>query len=145
MVRWGHGGTWRKKLMRLAALMGKYPAELRADFRQYYHVSADSIGHTVSIAEAADLAAMLPLRSRCMSAVDQRLSWDAEHYLLARIADTLSYFFWSTTVDGMNGRNQPECVMRPGEMRKTEAKGEGKTVEECREILHRKRVTENGN
>ncbi|WP_423240872.1 DUF5361 domain-containing protein [Eubacterium limosum] len=61
-----------------------------------------------------------------------------EHHLLARIADTLSYFFWSTTVDGMNGRNQPEC-------RKTEAKGEGKTVEECQEILHRKRVTENGN
>lgn len=139
------GGIRRKKLIWLATFMGRYPAELRADFRQYYHISADNIGRTVSITEAADLAAMLPLRSRCMSAVDQRLSWDVEHHLLARIADTLSYFFWSTTVDGMNGRNQPECVMRPGEMRKTEAKGEGKTVEECREILHRKRVTENGN
>ena len=89
--------------MWLAALRGKYPAELRADFRQYYHVSADDIGNGISVAEAADLAAMLPVRSRCMSVENPELSWDVDHYLLAKMSDTLAYLFWINTKDGADG------------------------------------------
>ena len=130
--------------MWLAFLRAKYLAEMRADFRQYYHICADDIGKSISVSEAADLAAMLPLRSRCMSAENPRLSWDVEHYLLANIADTLSYFFWSTTKDGADGRNRPDLIERPGELLRVETKGKGRTIEECNEILNRKRVNEDG-
>lgn len=131
--------------MWLAALRGKYPAELRADFRQYYHVSADDIGSGISVAEAADLAAMLPVRSRCMSAEKPELSWDIDHYLLAKISDTLAYFFWCNTKDGVKGINRPNMIERPGQESKTEQGRTSLTIEECSEILSRKRVDLNGN
>ena len=135
--------------MWLAALRGKYPAELRADFRQYYHVSADDIGNGISVAEAADLAAMLPVRSRCMSAEKPELSWDVDHYLLAKMSDTLAYLFWLNTEDGVEGVNRPSLIPRPGDTNPSEPESEPErqrlTVDECAEILSRKRVDLNGN
>lgn len=130
--------------MWLAALRGKHPAELRADFRQYYNVSADAIGREVSVAEAADLAAMLPVRSRCMSAEKPELSWDVEHYLLAKMSDTLAYLFWLNTKDGVDGINRPQLVPRPGETVHKASEKKRLTVDECAEILSRKRVDLNG-
>ena len=131
--------------MWLAALRGKYPAELRADFRQYYHVSADDIGSGISVAEAADLAAMLPVRSRCMSVENPELSWDVDHYLLAKMSDTLAYLFWINTKDGADGVNRPELVPRPGDTTTEVQEKKRLTVDECAEILSRKRVDLNGN
>lgn len=125
--------------MWLATLLGKYRAELRADFRQYYHLCADDIGCTISISEAADLAAMLPLRSRCMSAIDPRLSWGDEEHILANIADTLACFFWSTTEDAIKGLNKPPPTARPGNEVSQTSKGKSYSIEECKEILNRKR------
>lgn len=126
--------------MWLAALMGEHPAELRADFRQYYHVSADEIGNSLSVSEAADLAAMLPLRSRCLNAVNPSTSWDIEHHLLADIADTLAYFFWSTTQDAVKGTNKPIPKVRPGADLLSASGSKGYTVDECTEILNKKRT-----
>ena len=131
--------------MWLAALRGKHPAELRADFRQYYNISADAIGREVSVAEAADLAAMLPVRSRCMSAEKPELSWDVEHYLLAKMSDTLAYLFWLNTKDGVDGINRPQLVPRPGDTIQEVPEKKRLTVDECAEILSRKRVDLNGN
>ena len=132
--------------MWLAALRGKHPAELRADFRQYYNVSADAIGREVSVAEAADLAAMLPVRSRCMSAVRPELSWDIEDYLLAKMCDTLAYLFWINTKDGADGVNRPSLVVRPGGANGAIQEDRPRlTVDECAEILSRKRGDLNGN
>lgn len=130
--------------MWLAALRGKYPAELRADFRQYYHVSADDIGNGISVSEAADLAAMLPVRSRCMSVENPELSWDVDHYLLAKMSDTLAYLFWLNTKDGVDGINRPQLVPRPGETVHKASEKKRLTVDECAEILNRKRVDLNG-
>ena len=131
--------------MWLAALRGKYPAELRADFRQYYHVSADDIGNGISVAEAADLAAMLPVRSRCMSVENPELSWDVDHYLLAKMSDALAYLFWINTKDGADGVNRPKLVQRPGDTTAEVQEKKRLTVDECAEILSRKRVDLNGN
>ena len=131
--------------MWLAALRGKYPAELRADFRQYYHVSADDIGNGISVTEAADLAAMLPVRSRCMSVENPELSWDVDHYLLAKMSDTLAYLFWINTKDGADGVNRPKLVQRPGDTTTEVQEKKRLTVDECAEILSRKRVDLNGN
>lgn len=131
--------------MWLAALRGKYPAELRADFRQYYHVSADDIGNGISVAEAADLAAMLPVRSRCMSVENPELSWDVDHYLLAKMSDTLAYLLWINTKDGADGVNRPKLVQRPGDTTTEVQEKKRLTVDECAEILSRKRVDLNGN
>lgn len=131
--------------MWLAALRGKYPAELRADFRQYYNVSADAIGREVSVAEAADLAAMLPVRSRCMSVENPELSWDVDHYLLAKMSDTLAYLLWINTKDGADGVNRPKLVQRPGDTTTEVQEKKRLTVDECAEILSRKRVDLNGN
>jgi len=123
--------------------MGKNKAELRADFRQFYQVSADEIGRTLSVEEAADLAAMLPPQSRCMVVLNMQNTWGTDEYLLAYIANTLAYFFWSTTEDGAHGRKKPHTIYPPG-MAPKKKKIKSMTIEACDAFLKRKRVKTDG-
>ncbi len=61
-------------------------------------------------AYVADLAAQLPAQSRTVVAVDPRARWDEQAYLLALIADNLSFLRYEQA--GGKGR-KPRQVERP--------------------------------
>lgn len=123
--------------------MARNLAELRADFRQFYGISADDIGICYSVSEAADLAVMLPRESRCAGAYRKENAWATEHYLLAHIANTLDLFVWA-----MSGSktDKPELIYPPGTKKADGKKKETivLTKEEYMEKLKRKRVDING-
>ncbi len=58
----------------------------------------------------ADLATQLPAQSRTVVAIDPRARWDEQAYLLALIADNLSYLRYEQA--GGKGR-KPKQVERP--------------------------------
>lgn len=83
--------------------IGKAETELICDFAETYHIydyQALPCGY------AAALASGLGIDSR----VRRKLSGaktDQQTYLLACIADRLSYLVWFQTKDGQKGRNRP--------------------------------------
>lgn len=93
--------------------MREYRAELTADFRQYYGLSLQHAGIAYPIREAADLAVMLPRKSRTYSAIDPAYSWDDSEYMLMLIANDVANVLWLNTKDGENGTNRPKPIKPP--------------------------------
>lgn len=115
-----------KKLIFLASARRLHLAELRADFRRYYHVPYGEVERSSPV-EAADLAFFLPLGSCLKSAIDPALSWTRAEALSAAAVNALA---------ALCGCKGP--VVRVPEMRKSAPAG-GKTVGEVAEILSRPR------
>ncbi len=113
------------------------PAELRADFRQFYGVGLGELGRSLPVSEAADLAACLPAGSRCAAPEGQAWGWDDTRWLLARIEYGLRVLAWHNTEDGRKGRNPPRMVA-PGPGRGG-GEPEGVTSGELDDLLKRRR------
>ena len=91
----------------LARLLRSHREELRADFQQYYGLNIDGMGDEYTFLHAADLAAQLPVGSRCMGILDPNLKWGDDTRLLALIEYWLHGIVWSMTKDAKNKRNEP--------------------------------------
>lgn len=115
-----------KKLIFLASARRLYAAELRADFRRYYHVSYGEVERSSPV-EAADLAFLLPLGSCLKSAIDPALSWTRAEALAAATVNMLG---------ALCGHKGP--VVRVPEVRRA-ATTPGRTVGEVAELLSRPR------
>lgn len=130
--------------MSLVRLVGEYRAQLRADFRQYYGCSFDTILKE-SVIETADLAVMLPSGSRTMASISPEYAWGQDTYLLAEIANSLRTLVWFNSEDGQKKRNRPKPILPPG-MEANERDTVSLDIDEYKRILSmpRKEV-EHGN
>ena len=113
------------------------PAELRADFRQFYGVGMGELGRSLPVSEAADLAACLPAGSRCATPEGQAWGWDDTRWLLARIEHGLRVLAWHNTEDGRKGRNAPR-MLTPG-LERVGDEAAGVTSGELDDLLKRRR------
>lgn len=136
-LRRDRGGE-RKKLLTLAGLRNRRLPELRADFRQYYHVGWGELGRSLPVSEAADLAAQLPAGARCSSPEGWAAGWGEGEWLLARIDHALRVLAWQRTADAAEGRGFPE-MLTPAPEAAREPSGGGVTSDRLEEILSRKR------
>lgn len=97
-----------KKLTVLARLVKQHPAQLRADFQQFYGLNLDGMGTDYSVLHAADLAAQLPQESRCVAVESQPASWTRSERLLALIEYYAHAWVWAHSEDAKKKRNVPE-------------------------------------
>lgn len=91
----------------------EHPDELRADLQQYYSLDIDMMGIDHSVAHYAACAAMLPLGSRTMSAIDPAAAWGWQERLLSLVEYDLRVLAWQRSRDGANGRNRPKRPIEP--------------------------------
>lgn len=120
----------------LACLRCRRLPELRADFRQYYHVGLCELGRSLPVSEAADLAAQLPAGARCATPEGWEAGWGEAEWLLARVEHVLRVLAWQRTEDAAEGRGFPE-MLTPGPG--AEPEPPGVTSDQLEDILSRKR------
>lgn len=112
--------------MTLAALMGRYPDELRADLQQYYGICIDDVGTKFSVEHLACLAAQLPLQSRTLSAVDPDNCWDLSAILQACLINQFNDYIWGKATANAKAakKRPPEQIPHIGTkaMRETNSK-----------------------
>lgn len=108
--------------MVLAGFMVRHPAELRADFQQYYGLNIDGMGTDYSMLHAADLAVQLPRDSRTFRAGNRELEWTDRDYMLWSIEYSLRVLRWQPTKDGQKGRNKPKPLPTPRDRARVESK-----------------------
>jgi hypothetical protein len=101
--------------MALAGFIVRHPAELRADFQQYYGLNIDGMGQEFDVFHAADLAAQLPSDSRTFKAENVELEWTDSDYMLWSIEFSLRVLRWQNTEDGRKNRNKPRPLPTPAE------------------------------
>ena len=94
------------------------------------------MGTEFSVLHASDLAANLPLDSRCMRAHEPALEWDKQDHLLAEAVNTLRLLLWIQTKDGVKGRNRP-VMIEPPKPKQSEKRRQ--TSDELRSRLSRPR------
>ena len=102
--------------------MVRHPAELRADFQQYYGLNIDGMGVDFSMLHAADLAAQLPHDSRTFRAENTELEWTDRDYMLWSIEYSLRVLRWQPTKDGQKDRNKPRPLPTPADRARVEEK-----------------------
>ncbi len=120
----------------LAGLRRRRLPELRADFRQYYHVGLGELGRSLPVSEAADLAAQLPAGARCTTPEGWDPGWGEAEWLLARAEHALRVLAWQRTEDAAEGRGFPE-MLTPGPGGEPERSGV--TSDQLEDMLSRKR------
>ena len=84
--------------------------ELEADLQQYYGLELDCLLMRGEFRRLWVLVTQLPMRSRTMTREAPELSWDERDYLLALVADNLTYL--RHELAGGTGR-KPKTVPRP--------------------------------
>lgn len=94
--------------MALAAAMGKYPDELRADFQRFYNLNIDDMGDGYTVAHAAALASQLPRGSRLSCAMSPENEWGVTDHLLRVIEHDLRSIAWN----GKGERPKPLRIPR---------------------------------
>lgn len=92
--------------MVFAKLHRHHRTELVADFQQYYGLDL----YGVPVLRAADLAASLPVESRCMKLLDPLGGWTLGDEILSRIEYWLQVIVWRESKDAADGRNKPEQI-----------------------------------
>lgn len=107
-----------KKLTFLAGCLRERRAELRADFREYYHVSLDR-ALSESVGEAADLCAGLRPGSRTMAALDPSLAHGEAERIAAAVYDLLAGALWA--MGGKSGPQPEPLLGTPGRSDDVEA------------------------
>lgn len=85
-------------------------AELQADFQQYYGLDLASLMGAFDYRRIRTLAEQLPKGSRTIARLEPRAAWSDEAYLLALVADNLSFLRYEQS--GGKGR-KPKPVERP--------------------------------
>ena len=83
-----------------------------------------------------------PPKSPLAVALNPKMAWDVQDYLLAEIADAQRWLVWAKTKDGQKNRNMPKPIPRPGVQesngRLTDVRA--MDVDELKEFLARRRV-----
>jgi len=94
-----------------------------------------------TLLHAADLAANLPLESRCMRALEPTLEWSMQDRLLAESVNMLRLLVWAQSKDGHKGRNRPKMVelSKAKSSEKKPSLDRGFTADEYRKQLKRTR------
>ena len=124
----------------LLAFYRQYPSKLRADFQQYYQLNLDDMSVKYTVLHAADLAANLPARSRCMCALEPALEWSRQDHLLAETVNMLRILVWAQSRDGQKGRNRPKMIEPPRSHSRVDTHKEGQlSADEYRDKLNRVR------
>ena len=94
----------------LAAVIAKYPDELRADLQQYYGIDLD---HAVAGEHSADhvaaLVRCLPSDSRIRVREDPDAMWTLETVLQASLLNAFTGFMWGMSDKAKRGK-RPEPV-----------------------------------
>lgn len=83
---------------------------LAADLRQYYGLDLDDELGRYRFGALRVLAEQLPVGSRTVARADPRAGWDEDTYLLALVADNLSFLRYERS--GGKG-HRPKPVQRP--------------------------------
>jgi hypothetical protein len=96
----------------LASVSRSHPAELCADFQQYYDINIEQIEEQCTPRHAATLAAMLPQGSRVSVALDPAGAWGWQEHMLADIANTLRVIAWALTNGGKHTA-RPDMIRPP--------------------------------
>ncbi|WP_270207996.1 hypothetical protein [Eggerthella lenta] len=96
--------------MALAGWRRLYPAELRADFQQYYGLNIDRMGREYSALHAADLAVMLPSNSRTYLAIDPENAWTLEAQLSAAVVNAARDLVWLEADAKRRMSNRPKPI-----------------------------------
>lgn len=90
-----------------------YPAELRADFQQYYGLNLDRMGIEYTVLHAADLAVMLPRGSRVLARIDPATEWTIEAQIMAASANAARDLVWLEADPKRRRSNRLEPIMPP--------------------------------
>ena len=94
----------------LAAVMAKWPDELRADLQQYYGIDLD---HAIAGEHTADhvaaLVRCLPSDARVMTREDPDAMWTLETVLLASLLNAFTSFMWGMSDKTKRGK-RPDPV-----------------------------------
>ena len=96
--------------MRFAGWRRAYPAQLRADFQQYYGLNLDGMGRGYTAMHAADLAVMLPSDSRTYLAIDPENSWTLEAQLSADMVNAARDLVWLEADAKRRRSNRPKPI-----------------------------------
>ncbi|TCD53772.1 hypothetical protein EJ419_07340 [Alloscardovia theropitheci] len=96
-------------------MIGTHPDVVRADFQRFYGLNIDYLGDGLNIRRAADLAANLPLNASIWKVFDERATWSTEAYLLAEIADAVSFNAWTKTKAAQSNGKWKSSIIRPGQ------------------------------
>ena len=92
-----------------------HAAEATADFQQFYGLDLGELIDSGEWRRADVLAAGLPRESRTLRAIDPRLAWGDSEYLLAAVADNLSFMRYESAVSsGAKRATKPKPLKRPG-------------------------------
>lgn len=91
-------------------MLDLYPDEMRADFQQFYGLDLDAALGRFEFRRLETLARQLPPESRTMRAMSPQLEWSTSEYLLALIADHLSFMRYE---QAGGRRRKPKPVPRP--------------------------------
>lgn len=94
----------------MAPLLLDGSGALTADFQQYYALDLEGLLDDAEFSRIAVLARELPTSSRSFTRIDPRGAWDEKAYLLALMADNLSFMRYENS--GGRGR-KPKPVERP--------------------------------
>lgn len=124
-------------------LTRRYPSEIEADFTQYFHLSLEDLGSSLTLRRAGLLATQLPYGSRIARALNPSHVWDWQEVLLANIANSLKILVWSKTEDGQKGQNFPDMFTVPGQpnpIKESNETEESWDIDEYRAQLERPRA-----
>lgn len=123
-----------------------HPAELEADFQQFYALDLNGLLDRGEWRRAAVLLSQLPADSRYVRAVQPALAWGPTEYLLAYIADSLAFLRFELTHQngGRGGRKpkpypRPKAAEPPRKVRPEERTVHGMSADRVGEILMRPR------
>lgn len=122
--------------MRFAEWRRLYPAEIRADFQQYYGLNIDRVGRDYSTVHAADLAVMLPSNSRVYLAINPDNAWTLEAQLAAAMANAARDLVWLEADTKRRRSNRPKPI---GPKQPTNTEAEAINADEYLETLEKLR------
>lgn len=88
----------------------EHRGELRADFQQFYTLDMEALLDAGEFGRAATLALNLPAESRIVRVLNPQAAWDTSAYLLAVVADHLSFMRYEQS--GGKGK-KPKPIERP--------------------------------
>lgn len=110
--------------------------ELAADFQQYYGLDLESLIDAYDYGRMRMLAEQLPAGSRTVARLEPRAAWSEESYLLALVADNLSFLRYEQS--GGRGR-KPKPLERPHARPERKRKHLGVSEQRVNELLFARR------
>ena len=112
--------------------------ELRADFRQYYHISFDKC-FSDSLIETSDLVFGLPRGSRYATKINPEYEWTTHTYLLANVSNELKNIAYGLSNSSKHKAKKPQFIEPPKKSdleKKNAPKMTTKDIKNIFEMIH---------